>query len=360
MTDINKIKDFLAEYDGPLITLMEVCGSHTAAISKSGIRDIISDKIRLVSGPGCPVCVTPSAYIDRLIEISKESNTCVVTFGDLLRVPGSVKSLSQAKGDGANVKMVYSPMDTIKLAKENKNITYCFAAVGFETTTPVYALLMEQIINENIENVRLLTALKTMPQAIEWLCSNGAHIDGFIAPGHVSVITGSDIFVPLAQKFNIPFGVSGFEPEELLEGIYGIVQMVLGKRNMDDNEIKRDETFSYVKNFYPTAVTAEGNVKAQKMVKKYFEESPAVWRGMGEIAGSGLILRSEYSRFDEGSRNLVEDIKLNKGCCCDKVLMGKIEPGECPLFKKVCNPLNPQGACMVSSEGSCYQYYLNS
>lgn len=345
MESINKIINYLKEYDGTPVTFMEVCGSHTAAIAKYGIKGILSPNIHLVSGPGCPVCVTPSSYLDRLIELSKQDNTCIVTFGDLLRVPGSKESLNQAKGEGAKVEMVYSPIDTLKLAKQHPEITYIFAAVGFETTAPVYALLLEQIEQNKIQNIKLLTAVKTMPKAIEWLCEEEAVMDGFLAPGHVCVITGSDIFVPLAEKYQKPFAVAGFEAEELLFAIYGLVQMT--------------EEKAQVKNFYPRAVTKEGNQIAQQKLKHYFETAPATWRGMGVIEGSGLVLREEYQSYDAGSLELNQDIKINSKCCCDQILMGKLEAGKCPLFGKVCTPRNPQGACMVSLEGSCYQNYVN-
>lgn len=347
MLEISEVCDYLRNYNKKDITIMEVCGSHTAAIAKNGIRDIISPKIHLVSGPGCPVCVTPSAYVDRLIELAKEPNTWVVTFGDLLRVPGSSQTLSQARSQGAKSVMVYSPMDTLKLAKEHPDRDYIFAAIGFETTTPVYALLMEQIATQGINNVKLLTALKTMPEAISWLCENGAKIDGFLAPGHVAVITGSDTFKPLSDKYQIPFGVAGFGAEELIIAIYGIVKMI-------------EDGLHEVRNYYPSVVSEEGNLLAQEKIDTYFEKDDAVWRGMGSILKSGRILRKEFEQFDAGSRDLIQDIKINKGCCCDKILMGKMKPVECPLFRKVCNPQNPQGACMVSSEGSCYQSFLTN
>ena len=338
-----KIRDYLKNYKGPDIKLMEVCGSHTAAISKSGIKSIVSERIHLVSGPGCPVCVTPSAYIDRLIEIAMEDNMQVATFGDLIRVPGSKESLSQAKGRGAKVEMLYSPMDVIDMAKKEKDKIFVFAAVGFETTAPVYALLMDVIVKEQINNIKLLTAIKTMPEVIESLCEKGADIQGFIAPGHVSVITGSEVFEKLAIKYNIPFGVAGFTAEELLIAIYGIVKNI-GK--------------PVVNNYYTSVVSSQGNVKAKALIDKYFEKTDAVWRGMGEVKNSGLILRKQYTQYDMGSRDLKEDIKLNKACKCEDVLMGNISSRQCPLFGKICNPMFPQGACMVSEEGSCYQNYL--
>ena len=276
--DLNTIKQFLSEYDGPDMKIMEVCGSHTAAIAKNGIPGLLSPKIHLISGPGCPVCVTPSAYIDRLIELSMQPETCVVTFGDLLRVPGSEKSLRMAKGEGGRVEMVYSPMDILGMAKKEPDVTFVFAAVGFETTTPVYALLMEELVKNEVQNVKLLTALKTMPEAIGFLCKNGAPIDGFLAPGHVSVVTGSRIFEPIAEKYHLPFGVSGFEGAEILTALYAIVKMRGQGR---------------VINCYPAVVTAEGNVEAQNSVDHYFEPADAVWRGMGSIPESGRILREE-------------------------------------------------------------------
>lgn len=343
---IDNICNYLREYAGQTICLMEVCGSHTAAIAKYGIRDILSDKIKLVSGPGCPVCVTPSAYIDKLISLAKQPHICVASFGDLLRVPGRTISLSEAKGEGANVVMVYSPMDVINLAIENPQITYVFAAVGFETTAPVYTLLMEEVTKNHLQNVRLLTALKTMPGAIDWLIGSGAKIDGFLAPGHVCAITGSSYFQNLATKYQIPFAVSGFGDRELLIAIYGLVRMI-------------EQKSCSVENFYTSVVEDEGNLVAKQMLEKYFVPCPATWRGMGAIEQSGLRLRDEYKIYDAGSMGLDEDKKKNKGCCCGEILKGKMQPSDCPLFGKICYPQNPQGACMVSYEGSCFQAYEN-
>lgn len=339
-----QMRNFLEKYDGPQLHIMEVCGSHTAAISKNGIRGLLSPQIQLISGPGCPVCVTPTAYVDKLVELALTPNTCVVTFGDMLRVPGSRHSLSEVQGMGGRAVMVYSPMDILALAEKEPNTTFVFAAVGFETTTPVYALLLEEVIERNIENVKILTALKTMPGVIEYLCDNGAEIEGFLAPGHVAAITGSKLFKPLAEKYRIPFAVSGFEGEEILEALCGLVE-VAGE--------------SSVSNYYPEVVSEEGNVKAQQLVAKYFTQADATWRGMGIIPETGMELRLEYEKYDAGSHGLNEDNKRNKACCCDKILMGKMQPQECPLFGKVCKPLTPQGACMVSTEGSCHSAYTS-
>ena len=343
--DLNKVIEYLGSYDGPEMNIMEVCGSHTGAIAKNGIPGLLSPKIHLISGPGCPVCVTPSSYVDHLLKLSLEPNTCIVTFGDLIRVPGSDKSLSMVKGEGARVEMVYSPMDIIDMAKREPNTTFIFAAVGFETTMPVYALLMQAIIEEGINNVKLLTALKTMPEVIEWLCESKAPINGFIAPGHVSVITGIHCFEDVAAKYNIPFGVAGFSGEQILIALYGIVS-AFGKGK--------------VMNFYPSVVKDDGNPKARELVNTYFEKSSASWRGMGIVENSGMVLKKEYSQYDAGSYDLTYDHKHNAACSCDQVLMGKKKPYECPLYGKICHPMTPQGACMVSTEGGCFTYYTNN
>lgn len=345
MLNIETIRDYLRNYDGEPLTFMEVCGTHTAAISESGIPDILSDKIRLVSGPGCPVCVTVAAYIDELVRLSYQDNTCVVTFGDMMRVRGSRQSLREAMAEGGNALMVYSPLDMIMHAKANPDIEYVFAAVGFETTTPIYALLLDEVIKNGLKNVKLLTALKTMPGAIRKVTELGSVIDGFIAPGHVSVVTGSKLFGELANELGMPFAVAGFTGEELLMAIYALVK----NRNK-----------GVVMNLYPSAVTADGNAKAKEAVRRYFSECDAAWRGIGIIEGSGMVLRDEYSKYDAGSEMLTEDVMINKGCSCGQVVAGIKSPNQCPLFGKVCTPSSPQGACMVSTEGSCYHYYINN
>ena len=343
--EISEVVDFLRNYDGEKIRIMEVCGSHTHAIAKHGIRDLLSPNIELLSGPGCPVCVTPTAYIDKLIELCLEPDTTVATFGDLLRVPGSKESLNEAKGRGGSVEMVYSPMDVLVLAKEHPDKKYVFAAVGFETTAPVYTLLLDNVIAQNLDNVSILTALKTMPGAISYLCDNGAKLDGFIAPGHVCAVTGADYFNELADKYQIPFAVSGFGAKELVIAIYGLVQMIVKKQPQ-------------VKNYYTSVVDQGQNNIIVSKLNKYFKSADVVWRGMGVIPGSGLLLKDEYSKYDAGSNGLDEDNKRNKACRCGEILMGKAKPTDCPLFGKVCTPMTPEGACMVSEEGSCFNAYL--
>ena len=341
MTDI---KRFLKEYDGPAVRLMEVCGTHTAQISRCGISSMLSPKIRLVSGPGCPVCVTVTSYVDRLVELSGKPKTTVVSFGDMLRVCGSRMSLNDARAAGGSVKMVYSPMDALKLAREDPSAEYIFAAVGFETTAPVYAMLLEEAALSGVENLKILTSLKTMPPVIDLICEKQGGVDGFIAPGHVSVITGSDIFLPLSEKYGIPFVVAGFEGEQILAAVYALVKL-RGK--------------GVTMNLYPSAVTAKGNVTAQESVRKYFEPCDAAWRGIGLIPDSGIALKKEYALYDAGGAELTQDAGFEQGCSCAEVLTGAKSPLECPLFGKVCTPESPHGACMVSMEGSCFHYYVN-
>lgn len=342
--NINDVIKALKEYDGEEITLMEVCGTHTASIGENAIPSLISDKIHLISGPGCPVCVTVSDYVDKLIELALDGNV-IVTFGDMIRVPGSKKALKDIKFEGADIRMVYSPMETIALAKAEPDKNFVFAAVGFETTTPIYALLLDEIIKQGIENIRLLTALKTMPNVIAALCEKESKIDGFLAPGHVAVITGSNAFVPLAEKYNLPFAVSGFEAEEILASIYALVKLRgQGK----------------VINLYKSAVSSERNEKAFEIVHKYFKEYDAPWRGLGVIKGSGMVLKNEYSKYDAGSRELTNDYSYQKGCSCGEIISGLKKPSDCPLYGKICTPENPKGACMVSNEGSCFNYITNN
>ena len=343
MDRLQEIKDKLKNYNGETVRFMEVCGTHTAAISENGIPGMLSDKIKLISGPGCPVCVTVTAVIDRLTELSMAENTTVLTFGDLIRVKGSKYSLADARALGGSVEMLYSPMDAVKLALEHKDRNYVFAAIGFETTTPVYAMVLEEVVKRDVHNLKLLTSLKTMPQVIRWVCKNTDNITGFIAPGHVAVVTGSDVFKQLSEETKMPFVVTGFEGAQLLAAIYALTGMK-GRTG--------------IKNLYKSVVTPEGNLEAKEAVEKFFEPCDASWRGMGMILGSGMRLKSEYAEYDAGSYGLDED-HMPPGCSCAKVLTGEIAPNECPLFGKKCTPEDAHGACMVSTEGSCYNYYIS-
>ncbi|MEG0830281.1 MAG: hydrogenase formation protein HypD [Anaerovoracaceae bacterium] len=342
--EISKVIEYLKAYNGPEIKLMEVCGTHTASIFNNGIRSLISPKIKLISGPGCPVCVTPTAYIDKCIEYACKENHILLTFGDMMKVPGTHGSLSQSKGRGAKVELMYSPFEAVEKAKANPNITYVVAAVGFETTAPAYPLMIKDAKKQGVKNLRLVTALKTLIPALTWICENQQDIDGFICPGHISVIIGSEIFKPLAEKYHKPFVVAGFEGEHILAVIYDLLcQIQSGKAE--------------VKNLYKSAVKDGGNKKALDVIDKAFVQGPAMWRGLGIIPDSGLYLAD--AAYDVGSKGLDEDMELPEKCCCASVIVGKMTPDQCPMFAKGCTPTNPFGPCMVSSEGACGIWFKN-
>ncbi len=347
MSDLAEIIRYLKNYDGREVKLMEVCGTHTASIFKNGIRSLISDKIKLISGPGCPVCVTPAVYIDKVIEYCKKPNHVVLSFGDMLKVPGTKESLSEAKANVGHVELMYSPLDVIEKATLNPGITYIIAAVGFETTVPTYGLIIKNAIEANIKNIKIVTALKTIIPALNWICEIGEDIDAFICPGHASVIIGDAVYEPLAEKYNKPFVVAGFEAEHILVTIYDIIKQL-------------EEGKSKVHNLYKNVVRNSGNEKAKELINRIFEEGPAAWRGLGIINGSGLYLRNEYKEYDGGSFGLDEDKLLNEACRCGEVIIGRINPPDCPLFGKVCTPSKAMGPCMVSSEGSCGIWYRNT
>jgi hydrogenase expression/formation protein HypD len=349
-----KVK-YLSEYDGRELRLMEVCGSHTAGIFAAGIRGFLSPKISLISGPGCPVCVTPPGFIDRCVEIAMTPGHMLVSFGDMLKVSGAgvgsgsvsgSRSLASSISKGANVRMVYSPFDVLELAEAHPDVHYVIAAVGFETTAPVYALLLDELEGRDLRNVRLLTSLRLALPAIEWICEYFPEIDGFLAPGHVSVITGSGAFEPLAAKYDRPFVIAGFEEEHLVSAIYELAVLA-------------SEGGGHVINCYSEAVSSSGNLKAREVVDKYFFADDTVWRALGVLPKSGLFIRSEYAEYDAGSRDVDEDITIPEGCRCGEVITGQISPDECPMFAASCTIEHALGPCMVSAEGACGIWYRN-
>ncbi len=346
MKTLELVKDELKNYNGRKIKIMEVCGTHTSSIFKNGIRSLISPQIQLISGPGCPVCVTPPAYIDKLVEYAVREKTCVLTFGDMMKVKGSRYSLTQAKAEGGNVKILYSPLSAVKMALEDKNTEFIFAAVGFETTTPIYALMMEEILKNGIKNLKLLTSIKIILPALSYLCETKENIDAFLCPGHVSVVTGCSVYKGMAEKYHKPFVVAGFEGEHILAAVDEII-----------HQIKKNRY--YMKNLYTSSVTEEGNRKAAAITDKFFEGIDEYWRGIGIIRNSGLKLKDVYQEYDAGSRILDYTENVPKGCKCKEVILGRINPGDCPLFKTVCTPLNAVGPCMVSAEGACGIWYKN-
>ncbi|MDD6690594.1 MAG: hydrogenase formation protein HypD [Lachnospiraceae bacterium] len=347
MTRRDGILNFLKTYDGPEVRIMEVCGTHTAQIVKSGIPSLLSPKIHLISGPGCPVCVTVTDYIDRLVALAMDPSNTVYAFGDLLRVRGSRYSLSEAKSLGARVRMVYAPSDILPFAEKNPDTFHIFAAVGFETTVPVYVDLVREAKRRGLSNVKLLTSLKTMPGIVTWLCrenekaTSDKKVTGFLAPGHVCAAAGYRDYEKIAEQFQLPFIVAGFSADLLLAAIYGLV---------------REQGRGIVRNFYPQAVTRDGNPAARAAVEEMFAPCDAAWRGFGTVPGTGLGLRPAYADFDAGSEGLMQD-HVSDGCRCADVLMGRISSRECPLFGRTCTPDNPQGACMVSQEGSCFNHF---
>ena len=345
--EIREIIDYLKSYDGRELKLMEVCGTHTAAIFKNGIRSLISPKIKLISGPGCPVCVTPTAYIDKCIEYAMKPDYVLLTFGDMMKVPGTNESLSEAKGRGAaNIQLMYSPFEAVEKAQQHPELTYAVAAVGFETTAPAYALMIQEAEKKGISNIKLVTALKTAIPALHWICENQEDIDGFICPGHVSVITGSRVYDELASLYRKPFVVTGFEAEHILASLYRIVKQI-------------EKNDGHTENLYRNAVKDDGNPKALAVMEKVFQTGPAMWRGLGIIEDSGLYLKDEYAEFDGGSFELYADMELPAGCGCADVIVGRINPDQCPMFGEKCTPLKPFGPCMVSSEGACGIWYRN-
>ncbi len=326
---------------------MEVCGTHTVAFFHTGVKDIFPEMLNLVDGPGCPVCVTANGYLDRAIEIQKKYGVILATFGDMIKVPASYSSLQKLRSEGGKIEVVYSPMDALELAKKNSSIEVVFLSVGFETTIPTEAATIKRAVDENIGNFSILTGNKLTPPAVEALLMLGeVKIDGFILPGHVSIITGSDRWGFLAKKFNKPAVISGFEPKDLIMGSLRLLQLIV------EEEI-------VVENLYKEVVTEEGNVLAMELIDKMFDETDAKWRGIGTIPGSGLKLKDRFSDFDAEKKfpvDVPEEVE-DKRCRCGEVLRGLITPPECPLFANVCTPREPVGACMVSFEGSCSAYY---
>ena len=330
------------------VRLMEFCGGHTVAIFKYGIRQALPVNIELVSGPGCPVCVTATSDIDKAIALSFIPGVIITSFGDMLRVPGSSASLQQARAAGADVRIVYSTLDALKIAQENPSKTVAFIGVGFETTAPTIAASVLQAKEQKIKNYRILSLHKLCPPVIKTILDAGeVKLNGLICPGHVSAVTGSNAWEFVAWDYGIPCVVAGFEPTDILQCVDMLVTQVENKQ-------------SKVEIAYKRGVTPEGNLQAHKIMRQVFEPCPANWRGMGKVPASGLKLRAKFADFDA---EVAFDIKPApaiepKGCICGEILRGVKTPADCRLFRKVCTPENSVGPCMVSSEGSCSAYYL--
>ena len=329
------------------IRLMEFCGGHTVTILKHGIRQLLPPTVEMLSGPGCPVCVTANADLDKTIALAREPGVIITTFGDMLKVPGSYSSLQKVRADGAAVKVVYSTLDALQIAKENPEKAVVFIGIGFETTAPTIAASILQAEEEGIKNYYVLSMHKLCPPVIKALLDSGeVKLDGLICPGHVSAIIGSHPWEFAARDYGIGCVVSGFEPLDVLQSVEMLVEQ------LEKGEPK-------VEIAYRRGVRPEGNLRAQELMNAVFELSPANWRGIGVVPESGLRLRKEYQRFDaELSFDIDPGPPLEpKGCLCGDVLRGVKTPIDCKLFGGACTPEHPVGPCMVSSEGSCASYY---
>jgi hydrogenase expression/formation protein HypD len=331
---------------GRKLRFMEVCGTHTVSFSKTGVREAIAEYVELVSGPGCPVCVTDQTDIDHMIAFSKRADTIVITFGDMMKVPGSTSNLYQERAEGADVRIVYSPSQAVEIAKQNPLKKVVFLGVGFETTAPSIALSMKKAEKEQVKNYFVYSAHKLTPPALQLLIEDAGHqLDGFLLPGHVSVIVGRKGW-NLLEALNEPAVIGGFEPLDLLSSIYML-------------KLEMDKEKRSVVNNYPRMVREDGNQIARALLDEMFEVAAVKWRGFGTLPNSGLTIRSSYRSYD-AKVNLSVDKPLTKtieGCHCDEIVKGKEIPFQCPLFAKACTPENPLGPCMVSSEGACSTYY---
>ncbi len=321
------------------IRIMEVCGTHTMSIGKWGLRKMLPKSIELISGPGCPVCVTPAGYIDALMGL-ESATVCV--FGDLMRVPGANGTLEDARSRGHDIRIVYSPMQALEIAQERETV---FAAIGFETTIPGIAHTIKLAKTQGIGTFSVLAALKAIPPALDALLSSeNIQVDGFILPGHVCAVLGMEPFRFLPEKYNVGGVITGFEPLEILSAIQQLI-------DMNDHPA--------IHNQYARVVSDRGNPHARRMIDAVLQPNDAIWRGLGTIPGSGYTLRDDYASFDASAKFgiTITDEAENRGCRCGDVLKGVIKPDQCELFGAVCTPASPIGPCMVSSEGSCAAYY---
>jgi len=346
-----KLLEAIGRMQLPPVRIMEVCGTHTMAIARAGLRQVLPASIKLISGPGCPVCVTPAAAMDQVLELSSRSEVTLTTYGDLMRVPGSRRGddLRARKALGADVRVVYSPMDALELAKQEPARQVVFLGVGFETTAPGTALAVLEAKRQGIENFSLLCLLKRTPPALHALLSrNDTAVDALLCPGHVATILGADAFGFLAQEYRLPAVVAGFEPVDILFAVYSLLKQIEAGCPQLENE-------------YTRAVTPCGNPAAMAVMEQVLEPRSDLWRGLGRIPDSGLALRTEFAFWDAAKRFSLPPMGEDapSPCRCGDVICGRIDPRACPLFGTVCTPDAPTGPCMVSGEGACaaaYQY----
>jgi hydrogenase expression/formation protein HypD len=328
------------------ITLMEVCGGHTMAIHRFGLHSLLPKNIQLLSGPGCPVCVSSQHFLDTAIAYSKLPGVIIATYGDLIRVPGSESSLEKEKANGFDIRIIYSALETLEIAETNPDKKVVFLGIGFETTAPATAATLVEAKKRKLTNFFVLSGHKIMPPVMKALVEDGVRIDGFIAPGHVSAITGTSIYNNLAEVCKLGVVIAGFEPVDLMQAILMLVRQV-------------ESGFPKVEIQYQRVVHSEGNKIAQGLLSRVFEVKDDRWRGLGVIPGSGLKIRDDYSTFDAEKHFTVTvpEPSEPKGCICGFILRGLKTPDDCSLFAMQCTPSDPVGACMVSAEGTCATYY---
>ena len=348
MAKISGLAETLAEGRQYPLQLMEFCGGHTHTIFRYGIEQMLPDSIEMVHGPGCPVCVLPMGRVDDCVALAERPDVIFTTFGDAMRVPGSKKSLLQAKADGADIRMVYSPLDALELARRNPERQVIFFALGFETTMPSTALTVQQAKTEGIQNFSLFcNHITTVPTIKAILDSPDMQIDGFLAPGHVSMVVGEQPFQFIAAQYHKPIVITGFEPIDILHSIYLVLKQMADKRCVVENQYQR-------------VVQADGNAQGLNAIHEVFELREFFeWRGLGSIDHSGVRMRDTYANFDAEKKFQVPNLKIAdpKSCQCGEVLKGVIRPWECKVFGSQCSPETPMGALMVSSEGACAAYY---
>ncbi|MGE5558662.1 MAG: hydrogenase formation protein HypD [Bacillota bacterium] len=344
--DLNHVLRTLREQITAPLNIMEVCGTHTVALLKFGFKSFFKDRINFLSGPGCPVCVTSPQDIDRIIALA-DAGVSVITFGDLLKAPGSSSSLAQKRAEGRRIYTVYNPLDALEIARRIRGEA-AFIGIGFETTAPPVAALLDEIIRRKTPNLSLYTLLKTIPRAMCHLLSRHDYrIHGLICPGHVSAVIGVAPYDRIASDFRIPCVITGFEREDIAAGIIALIRQIQSGRYL-------------VENAYPRVVKSDGNLKAREYIRLFFQENEAVWRGLGMIPESGLVLRPEFSEYHIVNRIAVEQPQVQEpeGCLCARIICGLNNPRDCRQFNAGCTPEHPLGPCMVSSEGSCHADYL--
>lgn len=343
---VRKLSAEIRKISKKRVAFMEVCGGHTHAIQKFGLPDLLPETITLLSGPGCPVCVSSTKYVDQAVAYSRLPDTIIATFGDMIRIPGSSSSLDREKAKGADIRIVYSALEAVQLAEKYPGKKIILLGIGFETTAPTTAAAVLTAKRKGIKNFFLFSAHKVMPPAMAALIDEGVRLDGYIAPGHVSVVTGSSIYNSIPEKYGLAVVISGFEPVDILQTILMLVRQV-------------EEQRPSVEIQYGRVVLSDGNTEARNLMYRVYGLRDDWWRGLGKLPMSGLQLNKEFEEFDAEKmiEVKVEKTREPKGCLCGEVLKGITRPTDCPLFARVCTPATPVGACMVSPEGACQAYY---